>query len=60
VHFYSGIFECPVYDRDHLPIDEMLEGPLVIEERVSTTIVHPGDRVRLIARGPILIEVGAA
>ena len=59
VHFDSGIFECPVYDRDHLPIDEVLEGPLVIEERVSTTIVHPGDRIRLTARGPIMIEVGA-
>lgn len=59
VHFESGIFECFVYDRDHLPIDKVLEGPLVIEEQVSTTIVHPGDRVRLTARGPIVIEVGA-
>jgi N-methylhydantoinase A len=60
VLFEQGAFDCPVYDRDDMPIEQSLEGPLVIEERVSTTIVHPGDRARLMRQGPILIETGSA
>ena len=60
VLFEQGAFDTPVYERDDMPIDVALEGPLVIEERVSTTIVHPGDRVRLLAQGSILIETEAA
>jgi N-methylhydantoinase A len=60
VHFDDGSHECPVYDRLDLPAGETLSGPLVIEEQVSTTIVHPGDRVRVSEQGPIVVEIGAS
>jgi N-methylhydantoinase A len=60
VVFEAGTFDCPVYDRDDMPIETLIDGPLVIEEKVSTTIVHPGDRARIMRQGPIFIEVGGA
>jgi N-methylhydantoinase A len=60
VVFDSGTFRCPVYDRIDAPVGETLEGPLLIEEKVSTTIVHPGDRARLLPEGPIVITIGAS
>jgi N-methylhydantoinase A len=60
VAFDAGVFDCPVYDRENMPIEETIRGPVVIEERVSTTIVHPGDRARLLRQGPILIETEVA
>ena len=60
VVFESGAFDCPVYDRTDMPIEIAIEGPLVIEERFSTTIVHPGDRARLLKQGPILVETEGA
>ncbi len=60
VVFKAGAFECDVYDRDDMPIGRELAGPLVIEEKVSTTIVHPGDSARLMAQGPIFITIGGA
>ena len=34
--------ECPVYDRYRLPAGAVVEGPAVVEEMDSTTVVHPG------------------
>jgi N-methylhydantoinase A len=58
VIFEEGPFTCPVYDRDDMPIGETIQGPAVIEEKVSTTIVHPGDAARLMVEGPIFIDIG--
>jgi N-methylhydantoinase A len=60
VVFESGVFECDVYDRNDLIFDRVVRGPIVIEEQVSTTIVHPGDCARLLKEGPILIETECA
>jgi N-methylhydantoinase A len=60
VLFEAGAFDCAVYDRDDLVVDHVIFGPIVIEERVSTTIVHPRDRARLLVEGPILIETELA
>lgn len=57
VLFDSGAIACPVYDRAALIVGREIAGPAVIEERVSTTIVHPGDCARLLEKGPIMIEV---
>ena len=58
-NFEGGAAECPVYQRDALVVGERISGPAVIEELVSTTIVHPGDTAVLHAAGPIIIEIGA-
>jgi N-methylhydantoinase A len=40
----AGFAPCKVYDRCLLPPDVMLDGPLVVEEAESTTVVGPGAR----------------
>jgi N-methylhydantoinase A len=40
-----GFHESPIYERDLLPVEQRLEGPLVIEEPASTTVVFPDQTV---------------
>jgi N-methylhydantoinase A len=40
-----GFHESPVYERDLLPVEQQLEGPLVIEEPASTAVVFPDQTV---------------
>ncbi len=49
--------EVPVLDRDSLPVGVMLDGPLIVEDAWSTTIVPPGDRIGAEAAGHLTIEV---
>ena len=39
--------ETAIYDRELLPPDFETDGPVVVEEVSSTTLVHPGQRVRV-------------
>ena len=41
----DGRHEADIYDREALPAGYAAEGPLVVEEPSSTTIVHPGQRL---------------
>ncbi|MGD9538069.1 MAG: hydantoinase/oxoprolinase family protein [Alphaproteobacteria bacterium] len=43
----DGRVEAKVYDRDSLPPGAAFDGPCIIEEPSSTTVVHPGQRVRV-------------
>lgn len=45
-----------VYDRDRLPPETVLDGPVLIEEPTATTLVLPGQRVRIDRFGLLLIE----
>lgn len=45
-----------VYARDRLPSDVALEGPALIEEAGTTTIVPPGFRARVDAHANLLLE----
>ncbi|MEM4846843.1 MAG: hydantoinase/oxoprolinase family protein [Thermosphaera sp.] len=46
-----------VYDRYRLPAGAVLEGPLIVEERESTTIANPGDVLTVDAWGNLRIKV---
>lgn len=52
-----GFQQATIYERDLLPIDEALMGPLVIEEPTSTTVVFPDQRVTLDENGFLHIEM---
>ena len=41
----GGWMETPVYERYALVPGDALEGPVIVEERESTTVVPPGDRL---------------
>ena len=43
----DGRHEAAVYARDRLPPGAELEGPLIVEEDTATTLVHPGQTLRV-------------
>ncbi|HET6521382.1 MAG TPA: hydantoinase/oxoprolinase family protein, partial [Geminicoccaceae bacterium] len=61
----TGFIDCPVHERYDLPTGARVDGPAIVEEADSTTLVHPGwaaevgrydvlilrDRARIAARG---------
>jgi N-methylhydantoinase A len=48
---------CAVYRRDRLAPLTTIEGPAVIEEYASTTVVFHGDRVTVAATGELIVTV---
>jgi N-methylhydantoinase A len=55
----SGRLETTIYERADLIPEELVAGPVVIEEPASTTVVYPGQRVTLDSIGNLRIETGA-
>jgi N-methylhydantoinase A len=51
----DGIHETSVWERDRLPAGWAAEGPLVIEEETTTTLVHPRQVVSVDGYGNLLI-----
>jgi len=49
--------ETPIYDRATLAPGTTIEGPAIIEQLDATTLVHPGDTLRVDDALNILIEV---
>ncbi|PSQ17736.1 methylhydantoinase [Halobacteriales archaeon QS_8_69_26] len=54
----GGFVETPYYDRDSLGAGASLQGPAVIEEVNSTTVVPPGDALSVDEYGNLVIDVG--
>ncbi len=48
---------APVYDRATLAPGHRLTGPAIVEQLDATTVLHPGDRLRVDGAGNLLIEV---
>ncbi len=57
--FDDGFRTAAVYDRASLPAGCTIAGPAIVEEREATTIVGPGDVLRVDAAGNLRIAVGA-
>ena len=60
VHFPEcrAFVECPIYDRDRLPAGAEIDGPAMIEEFDSTTVIHPGFRGRVDRYGNLFLDAG--
>jgi 5-oxoprolinase (ATP-hydrolysing)/N-methylhydantoinase A len=58
--FGEGFVPTPVYDRYALPVGAEIAGPAIIEERESTTIIGPGDRLAVDASGTLRIAIRLA
>ena len=54
----GGFVDCPSYDRYRLPAGGVIEGPAIVEEMDSTTVIHPGFRAEVDRYGNLLIGVG--
>jgi N-methylhydantoinase A len=53
----GGFQDTPVHDRSGLRPGMRIRGPAVIEERITTVIVHPGWTMSVDAYGNIVMEV---
>ena len=60
VYFRSAGNYVPtkVYTRDRLRPGQKIEGPALIEEHASTTVIQPGDRLEVDVYGNLLIAIG--
>ncbi len=58
VHFGGeGLVRCRVLHRRAVAIDDVIEGPLIISEEGSTTLVEPAMRVRRTPEDVLILEV---
>ncbi len=51
--------DCPIYRRESLAPGTELEGPAIVEEPDSTTLVFDGDRLVVHESGVLVITIGA-
>jgi len=56
----EGFAEVPVYDRYRLVPGTRVRGPAIVEEREATTIVGPGDTLRVDALSNLVIQIRGA
>ncbi len=56
VAYPDGRHEVPVFGRDQLQAGHQIQGPAVIEEPASVTILNPGQRLAVDAYGHLVIE----
>ena len=58
--FGAGFVPTPVFDRYALRPGMEIAGPAIVEEREATTVVAPGDTVRVDAVGNLRVAIGTA
>ena len=51
-------YSTPAFRRDALRAGNRIDGPALIEEHASTTVVMPGDRLRVDDFGNLAMEIG--
>ena len=56
----EGYVDCPVYDRYGLGAGAVVQGPAIVEEIDSTTVVHPRYQVRVDDVGQMVLTVTEA
>jgi N-methylhydantoinase A len=53
----GGWTDCPIHDRSALPPGSTLQGPGILEQMDTTTVLHPGMSLRCDAAGNLIIAV---
>ena len=56
VYFDGRFRDTPIYQRGSLPAGFLLEGPAVVEEFGSTTVVFPGQRLTVDDHGILIVR----
>jgi len=59
VYFDGAYRETPIHDRYGMSVGAQIEGPAIVEERESTTVVGPDATARVAEDGSLIIEVTA-
>jgi N-methylhydantoinase A/oxoprolinase/acetone carboxylase beta subunit len=60
VWFGADAFETAIHDRSRIAPGEVLQGPAVIEQSDSTTLIPPGWRSQALAHGALILTRGEA
>ena len=55
--WFGAPHETPVYWRDHLPLSATIQGPAIIEQMDTTTLIDPGCTVTLDADANLIVSV---
>jgi len=58
VRFGEDAMSTATWNRAALTAGNRIEGPALIEEHASTTVLHPGDRCEVDAFGNLVISIG--
>jgi N-methylhydantoinase A len=53
----GGLVDCPVYDRYRMSVNDVVEGPCVVEERESTCLLDKGDRGTIDRLGNLVADI---
>ena len=56
--FAGKRYATPAYRRDALLAGNRIAGPALVEEHASTTVLMPGDRLRVDDHGNLILEIG--
>lgn len=51
----DGWLPTTIYDREAMPAGTKLAGPAIVEERMSTTLVHPGQTLEVDEFGNLIL-----
>ncbi|MCU4975499.1 hydantoinase/oxoprolinase family protein [Halobacteria archaeon AArc-m2/3/4] len=54
--FDGTFYETPIYDRPSIPVGTTIDGPAVLEQRESTTVVPPGWSGNVREDGTVVLE----
>ncbi len=58
--WFDGWLETPLYWRDFLPPEAVIDGPAIVEQMDTTIIIEPGDRAEQDHDGNLIILIGGA
>ena len=58
VWFEAGWLETAIYRRERLPLGALIEGPAIVTQLDTTTVIEPPDRARTDEVGNLVIEIG--
>ena len=53
----GGWVDTPVYRREYLPLEANFNGPAIVEQLDSTTVVEPGNTVTVDKLGNLILKV---
>jgi N-methylhydantoinase A len=60
VGFPDGRLDVPIYRREQLAAGHLIDGPAMIEEAASVTVLNPGQHLVVDAYGHLVIDAAAA
>ena len=60
VRFNRKMFDCPIYQREHLDVGVSFAGPAIIDQLDSTSVISPGQIATVDAFKNILVETRVA